>query len=156
MPRLPSYLQDMKVLVSLLAATIMATALSVPASANPLQSLEGKKRALLLFAKSRSDARLDKQVDLLRERRPGLSDRDLVVLVTAGNQDTALAIGYASLRRGTNRLLRETFKPQSSGLTVVLIGKDGLEKARWKTLVQPDEVFATIDSLPEKSGDVTN
>lgn len=121
---------------------------------NPLSAVKGEKRVLLLFAKSRSDASLDKQIDLLRERRPELRERDLVVLRSAGNEETRAAIGYVSLPPGAAVRLRAIYKPRRSGLTSVLIGKDGTEKARWERVVQPDELFELIDSMPMRRREI--
>ena len=119
-----------------------------PAAADPLAELQWKNRVLLLFAKSRSDASLDRQVDLLRDYRTELRDRDLIVLRTAGREETRAAIGYTDLGRGTARQLRQRFAPESSRLTVIVVGKDGQEKKRWNRLVQPDEIFPVIDAMP--------
>ena len=118
------------------------------AHADPLDRLRGEKRVLLLFSKSRSLSSLDRFVDLLRERRPDVEERDLVVLVTAGSDPTYSAIGYTSLPAGANRELRRRFLPQGSGLTAVLVGKDGGEKARYSGVVDPDAIFALIDTMP--------
>ena len=133
-----------------LVPTAIALLMSVsPAhAADPLAGLQGKSRPVLLFAKSRSDASLDKQIDLLRERRPDLSERDIVVFRTAGNEDTRSAIGYVDLPRGAAFELRRRFAPLRSGLTVVLVGKDGTEKARWERLVPPQDIFDLVDSMP--------
>ena len=141
-----SYLEGMK----FLAATAVTLLMSVNVShaADPLAGLQGKSRPVLLFAKSRSDASLDKQTDLLRERRPGLAERNIVVFRTAGNEDTRSAIGYIDLPRGAALELKRRFAPLRSGLTVILIGKDGTEKARWERLVPPQEIFDLVDSLP--------
>ena len=135
----------MKALLLALAVTLVPAA---PAAAAPLDGLRGEKRVLLLFSKSRSLSSLDRFVDLLRERRPDLEERDTVVLVTAGTDPTYSAIGYTSLPPGANRGLRRRFRPQGSGLTVVLVGKDGTEKARYGQSVDPDIIFDLIDSMP--------
>jgi hypothetical protein len=130
---------------------------SIPAmAADPLISLKGEKRPLLLFAKSRSFAPLDKQLDLLRSYRPDLKDRDMVVLSTTGNQETSSAIGYVSLNRGTARQLRRQYGPDAQGLTVVLVGKDGTEKARWHKLVEPQVIFDLIDSMPMRQDEINS
>ncbi|MEN0042042.1 MAG: DUF4174 domain-containing protein [Pseudomonadota bacterium] len=137
-----------QVIFALLAGFLMAVSTSGPAAANPLADLQWEKRVLLLFAKSRSDASLDRQVDVLRDFRFELEDRDLIVLRTAGSEETRAAIGYVDLRRGSARQLRRRYVPESSRLTVVLIGKDGQEKQRWNRLVQPEEIFEVIDAMP--------
>lgn len=138
----------MKNFLPLLFAASMGVLVSHPASAAPLDGLRGEKRPLLLFAKSRSDASFDKQVDLLRGVRPELQDRDMVVLRTTGSEETRAVIGYTPINRGTARLLKKQFEPASHGLTVILIGKDGTEKARWRRVVDPQEIFDLIDSMP--------
>ena len=124
------------------------------ALADPLAGLRGEKRVLLLFSKSRSLSTLDRFVDLLRERRPDLEERDMVVLVTAGSDPTYSAIGYTSLPSGANRDLRRRFEPQRSGLTVVLVGKDGTEKARFRSVVDPDAIFALVDAMPMRQREI--
>ncbi len=113
-----------------------------------LDRLKGDKRPLLLFSKSRSDAGLGKQIDLLRDFRPEMRARSVIVLHTSGNEETRAAIGYTSIDRGTARALRQRFAPEPRGLTVILVGKDGTEKARWQRIVSPDEIFKTIDAMP--------
>jgi len=144
--RFASYLEGMKAfLMSMLIITAMTGS---GMAADPLAGLQGKSWPVLLFARSRSDASLDKQVDLLRERRPDLSDRDIVVFRTTGNEDTRSAIGYVDLPRNAALELRRRFEPRRNGLTVILVGKDGTEKARWERVVAPQEVFDLIDSMP--------
>lgn len=119
------------------------------AQTGPLDGFLGKNRPLLMFAGSRSDASLDRQVDILRERRPDLRDRDMVVVQIAGTEEPRMAIGYADIPRGANRELRKRFDvTKRRGLTVILIGKDGTEKARWKQRVDPNVIFDIIDQMP--------
>ena len=142
-----SYLQRMKrvlFLIALLLAPMGGTAVA----ADSLDLLINEKRPILLFAKSRSFAGLDKQVDLLRSYRPDLEERDIVVLSTVGRQETVAAVGYVPLNRGTARQLMRRFKPDLKGLTVVLVGKDGTEKGRWNKAVDPQVIFDLIDSMP--------
>ena len=142
-----TYIMNMKCIITLFIAGLL-TLSPHAAMADSLSDMIGKKQPLLLFAKSRSYAGLDQQIDLLRQRRPDISERDMVVLVTPGGQATMAAIGYMSMPPGSNRDLRNRFQPSDSGLTVVLVGKDGGEKGRWSNLVQPDEIFKLIDSMP--------
>lgn len=120
-----------------------------------LRDLVDEKRLVLLFSRSKSDAVLDKQLGMLAERRPSLEDRDMVVLVTSGNRDTSAAIGYASLRAGTAIELRRFYEPASSGLTVILVGKDGTEKGRWQGAQDPQLLFDLVDTMPMRQGEVS-
>lgn len=123
-------------------------------AAQTLERLQWQKRPLLLFSKSRSSATLDRQVDLLRDFRPELDERNMIVLRTSGSEETRSAIGYTSVDRGTSRNLTTRFKPEGSGLTVILVGKDGEEKARWQRVVQPVEIFEIIDAMPMRKQEI--
>jgi len=70
------------------------------------------------------------------------------VLSTTAREETRSAIGYTGINRGTARELRKRFSPASRGLTVVLVGKDGEEKKRWQRVVEPQEIFDLIDTMP--------
>jgi hypothetical protein len=138
-----------------LAALVLAATLTVPSAlANPLVGLKGEKRVVLLFAKSRSDAGLDKQVELFRERRPALRGRDMLVIVVEGTQDAIPAIGYAPLPSGSGRDLRKMYEPAARGFTGILIGKDGTEKERWQSPAEPDRIFALVDAMPVRAREV--
>jgi hypothetical protein len=146
---LTSYLQAMKIVFLSIMTSVLLLAGQHALAADLLESMVGKKQPLLLFAKSRSFAPLDRQLDLLRDYRPDLSDRDMVVLRTVGSMETSAAIGYVSINSGAARLLHKRFSPDLAGLTVILIGKDGEEKARWLQVVEPQEIFDLIDTMPE-------
>ena len=150
-----SYIPIMKNLIfALLACCLSFSPTGSVFAADSLKALQWKKRPLLLFSKSRSDASLDKQVALLRELRPELRERDMIVLRTSGTEETRSVIGYTSINRGTARSLRRQFKPQERGLTVVLIGKDGEEKQCWNRVVDPQELFDLIDAMPMRKKEI--
>jgi len=147
----------MKTVLSTLAvlAAALLTPFGTPAmAADSITALIGKKRPILLFAKSRSFAGLDKQVDLLRDYRPDLQERDIIVLTTISNQETSAAVGYLPISRGTARQLKRRFEPDLKGLTVILVGKDGTEKARWNHAVEPQIIFDLIDSMPMRQDEM--
>ncbi|MEP1207036.1 MAG: DUF4174 domain-containing protein [Rhizobiaceae bacterium] len=139
------------VIISVLFLAVWSTGAM---AADPLKNLQWEKRPLLLFAKSRSFAPLDKQIDLLRSYRPDLEDRDMVVLSTTGRQETSAAIGYVSINRGTARELKKRFAPAPKGMTIILVGKDGQEKSRWQQIVEPQVIFDLIDSMPMRQDEV--
>ncbi len=124
-----------------------SVSLAAPAqAAGPLSGLVGKKRVVLLFAKSRSDASLDEQVARLAERRPEIEASAMVVLRTAGDNETLPIIGYASLPGGAARALIRRFQPATVGLTVIYVAKDGEEKGRWTQVVDPQAIFDLAES----------
>jgi hypothetical protein len=132
----------------LIAAACMALFAFPAQAADPLASLIGQKRVLLLFAKSRSDANLDRQLALLGDRRSDISDRKIVVLVVTSGREPMAVMGYASLPQGAGRALNQRFQPKEEGLTLVLIGLDGTEKGRWHNALDPQVLFDLIDAMP--------
>ena len=134
------------ILPAILASSAMLFA--SPATADILSPLLWKNRVLILFDASRSSAPLDRQIDMLRQRRSEMRERDLVAISNPGKSDTASVIGYVSIPQGANRELRARFKPTARGMTIILVGKDGNEKGRWQKLVQAGEIFELIDSMP--------
>lgn len=144
-----AYLQNMKqFLATALTALIPAALFFGAAHADPLVDLQWKKRVLVLFDQSRSSASLDRQIDRLRERRPDVDDRDLIVIVNAGNQRSLVAMGYAPLPASAALQLKRRLDPAPRGMTMVLIGKDGTEKQRWNRTIDPQEIFDIIDAMP--------
>lgn len=122
--------------------------------ADPLDSLAGRAPAILIFAKSRSDARVDRQLALLQERRAELEGRGAVAIVVLGDREAIAAIGYASLPAGAGVELRRIHAPSPRGMTVVLVARDGATVARWETVVAPDALFDALDALPGARSDV--
>ena len=126
-----------------------ASQMNSPAVAGPLAGQLGQKNAILLFAKSRSDASVDRQLSLFQERRPELDERDTVVITILGDRDAIAAVGYVTLPAGASRDLRKLHAPNPVGMTAVLVGKDGRELGRWSHIVKPDDLLDLIDSVPD-------
>lgn len=139
----------------LICLVVLFSTVAPALAAGALDTLVGKKNAVLLFAKSRSDASLDRQISMFSERRPDVTDNDIVVLLTTDNRDTMAVVGYASLPSGVGRKLIREYNPEGSGLTIILVGKDGMEKDRWSELVDPQEIFDLLEALPEEEVSTT-
>lgn len=142
------YNEFMRMFFRILLAAILSAAALPAQAAEPLASLTGKKRVLLLFSKSRSDAQLDRQLGLFNDQRSGFDERKTVVFTISGGREPMAFIGYASLPFGAGRDLQSKFSPAPQGLTVVLIGLDGTEKGRWQHPVDPQVLFDLIDTMP--------
>jgi hypothetical protein len=145
----------MKTFLGILLAALVSISAMPAKAAEPLASLTGKKRVLLLFSKSRSDAQLDRQMALLNDQRSGFDARKTVVFTVAGGRDPMAFIGYASLPFGAARDLQAQFSPAAQGMTVILVGLDGTEKGRWQHPVDPQVLFDLIDSMPMRQEEAT-
>ncbi len=125
------------------ALLVLAVAGSQAQVRDPLSSLAGRP-AILLFAKTRSDASMDRQLALLSEIRVELSQRKAVVIAVVLRRDAMTVMGYASFPAGSGNALFETFKPGGEGLTVVLLDGKQAELKRWEQTVTTDELLSLL------------
>lgn len=103
------------------------------ARASVLGEFAGNHRVLVVFF---ADCTQRETFERLWARATaGAAERDLVIL----RADAALR-REARLGEAANE--------------VVLIGKDGTEKARWKEPVAPEKVFALIDTMPMRRAEM--
>jgi hypothetical protein len=96
-----------------------------------LRHFQWKNRVLLLFTPSKTDAVLKKQTALVEAHSAGFEERDLIVFVVPDHAP-----------------LWERFQVDARTFTVVLIGKDGGEKFRQTSLLEPEKLFQIVDSMP--------
>ncbi|MGR3453563.1 DUF4174 domain-containing protein [Pseudooceanicola sp.] len=129
-----------------LAAATLARAADTPlftplaAETGDLDAYRWEKRPVLVFAPSPEDPTFRRQIDLLERARPGLRDRDIVVLTDAapgalGRLRTGLAL---------------------EGFAVLLVGKDGGVKLRDDAPVAPERLFALIDRMPMRQREMAD
>ncbi len=94
-----------------------------------LERYGDRNRVLLVFVPSAEDKNYLEQKRLLEDAESGLTERDLVVLITDSSDPLRADYGV-------------------SEFTVVLIGKDGTEKERFSEPVKPASLFSIIDQMP--------
>jgi len=95
-----------------------------------LKHFQWKNRILLLFAPA-GDERLKKQTNLIEASRAGFEERDLITLIIPEQSP-----------------LRTHFHIDNKAFTVILVGKDGTEKLRRQSVLDPEKLFRLIDSMP--------
>ena len=88
-------------------------------------------RQLLILKNEANQHLAERQLDLLQKAEPGVKERD--IKITVADREDALYKKYIA---------------DTSGFTVLLIGKDGSEKHRTNKLLTVDELFAIIDAMP--------
>lgn len=111
----------------------------------PLGPLQWDHRPVVVFAPSADDRRLVRQTALLTEAARSLRDRDMAVYLVADG--TVRAIRGPQLGADATAL-RSHYRAGQGHFTVILVGKDGGEKFRAERVVEPDELFALIDTMP--------
>lgn len=94
-------------------------------------------RQLLILKNEANQHLAERQLDLLEKAGPGVKERD--IKITVADREDALYKQYIA---------------DTSGFTVLLIGKDGTEKHRTNKLLAVDELFAIIDAMPMRKGEM--
>ena len=111
------------------------------ATAGPLDAYRWRSRVLVLSAPDSDDAALRAQRAALGPMRGGAAERDLVVLEAVGDGAAARALrAHLSLPAGEFR--------------AVLVGKDGGAKLTEAAPIPPQKLFATIDAMPMRRGEI--
>ena len=72
--------------------------------------------------------------------------RELRVVNLMGTRGGRIA--GRTLSSGQVKALREECGLSKSRWSIALVGKDGGVKARWRELIEPDEAFGRIDTMP--------
>lgn len=91
---------------------------------------------------------LNKQLDLLKNRKKELLERDLIVFQYANGKLVDID--------GNTESLNTKSVPYKDYNGLLLIGKDGGVKLKKKFLVPPDEIFELIDSMPMRRTEMKN
>jgi hypothetical protein len=110
------------------------------AAAGPdaLAGLLWKARPLVVVADQPTDPRFQKQIAGLEGRGRALEDYDIKLIAVTGES--------AALRR--------KLRLPAAGFAVALVGKDGGVKEAWRNPVDPDRIFALIDTMPMRRDEV--
>jgi hypothetical protein len=105
-----------------------------------------KHRIVLLFAPSERSPAYQQQMRQWNAHQADIRDRDLKLVEVLGTGESRAdqqPIAPTSAAR-----LRQQFGVTPESFAVVLIGKDGTEKQRNQSPVDPTALFRTIDAMP--------
>ncbi len=112
-----------------------------------------KDRVLLVFSPTEQDALYRDQITLFSNQSEGLLDRDLVlyeIFSSSGRYEN-----NTSLSKTEVNSLRKRFSISQSEVVVILVGKDGGEKARKvDEIFTTQELFALIDGMPMRRQEI--
>ena len=127
----------------MVAAAALAVSLTDAAAAAPLADLQGRKRVFLLFAPSQTTSLAQQSKDLLADK-PGLAERDLVVLTVLGKDEpTPVFVGIPAPRGASAGALRSAISRSPSRRLHRDPGRQG-----WRREVAPDAPDPPRRSLP--------
>jgi Domain of unknown function (DUF4174) len=131
-------------------ATLGALTL-IPGSALAMSDYQWKKRPLIVFSPSDSDARLIRQKAAINGQRTSFLDRDMVVVYVIGSSMTH-DLGPGPGMSGA--ALRSRFRASEGGFRVLLVGKDGGIKLDSPAPLTATDIFNEIDRMPMRRDEI--
>ena len=94
-------------------------------------------RQLLIFGSEIHSALVTKQKALLNNVKAGVVERDIKITVVPAASE-----------------LNKEYKIKPGTFIVILVGKDGSEKHRSDTVLQPQKLFTIIDAMPMRRSEM--
>ena len=122
--------------------------MSQPLQSADLSPYRWQNRLLLLFAPSPEDGAYGEQMRLLENETAALEDRDLLVFHLFGDSGGLEAAPPFTPSPEVTATLRERYDVAEDAFTVILVGKDGGEKERYRAPVAPETFYSAIDAMP--------
>ncbi len=119
---------------------------------DPLKKYQWKNRVLLVFTPDYEDARFKNQQEIITDNTNAIEERDLIVKIISLKSD----LEEKQFSKAEVLQLRENFSIGNSDYTVILIGKDGTVKLRINDVVQANQLFSLIDSMPMRKEEMKN
>lgn len=120
-------------------------------SAAAMSDYQWKKRPIVVFSPSESDARFVRQKAIISGARTNFLDRDVVVVyVNGGTVNHELGAGPGM----SAAALRSRFRASEGAFRVLLIGKDGGIKLDSPSPLAASDLFAEIDRMPMRRDEI--
>ena len=125
--------------------SLLATVGSLAQADSILEPHRWQDRILLVYASDHHDESLMKTNGMIAANASGFAERDLVVATVLATEGR---LGDRPLSEEERLELRRRYHVEPDGFTVILVGKDGGEKLRWRRPPDAAELFELIDSMP--------
>jgi hypothetical protein len=106
-----------------------------------------EKRVLIIF--SQDPSFIDEQKMLLNNVISGLLERDMILFGFSEEQPP-----YSTEQSINLEIIQKKLSIDDN--TIVLLGKDGYVKAKWRRTVDPQTIFKIIDSMPMRQSEMRN
>jgi hypothetical protein len=108
---------------------------------------EERSRLLLIFAPGEDNKNLANEYQQLQQDTAEVNSEDVDVVYVIG--DKTVKLPPPDLKTVTAESLRKRYHVDTDGFRVVLVGKDGWEKARWSTPTDPHLILARAPDMPQ-------
>ncbi|MDM9647478.1 DUF4174 domain-containing protein [Rhizobium sp. S163] len=115
-----------------------------------LTQFRWESRVVVIFP-DKDNARTARQENQLMADRPGVEERDVVVLKVAG--DTVRPLFGAVEDLDAKALARDLAAPPAGEFMTFLVGKDGTVKLTIGEPISAAELFTIIDAMPMRSAE---
>lgn len=132
-------------------AVAIATVTVATPAAQAMSDYQWKKRPIVVFAPSDSDARLIRQKSIINGARTGFLDREVVVVYVTGTSMTH-DLGAGPGMSGS--ALRSRFRASEGAFRVLLVGKDGGIKLDSPAPLAASDIFGEIDRMPMRRDEI--
>jgi hypothetical protein len=116
-----------------------------------LANLRWKQRVLVLFASTRDDSRLRRQLEDVRATQAAFDDRDMELVVVLKDSGSHAA---GTLTPQEASRLRATLRVRPDAFAVLLVGKDGTTKRTADRPVPMQELYTLIDAMPMRRAEM--
>ena len=114
-----------------------------------LHDLQWEKRVIVIFADP-AGSKSERQLQAFKADKDALRQRDLAIFTVDGN-DVRPEFGSDVVPQA--HTLRKELGCVPGTFALVLVGKDGHVKSRFNDVVDPDVLFAEIDSMPMRQAE---
>jgi hypothetical protein len=128
-----------------LSAALLASRIAVAQDQDHEKEPE-RGRMLLVFAPNEESKQLVAEYDELQRDLGALGNEDVDVVYVIGDHMVKLPPPDAKTESAEN--LRKHYHIDATGFRVVLVGKDGWEKARWNEPVTTDKILSRAPDMP--------
>ncbi|MDZ7692530.1 MAG: DUF4174 domain-containing protein [Balneolaceae bacterium] len=119
-----------------------------------LDDYQWKNRLLLIFAETESENSYKNQLNEFQDQQAGFDDRNLKVFHLFKNDQS---FGdEKSISNSKTIELFDRFEVLDHAFVVILIGKDGTEKLRTKSVLNTDKLFSVVDAMPMRQQEMRN
>jgi len=107
---------------------------------------EERSRVLFVFAPSEDSKPLNVEYEALQQDNGEVNADDVDIVYVIG--DRTVKLPPPDARTETAENLRKRYHVDATGFRVVLIGKDGWEKARWSEPTDPHTILSRAADMP--------
>lgn len=108
---------------------------------------EERSRLLLVFAPTEDNKNLVNEYQLLQQDTAEVNSEDVDVVYVIG--DKTVKLPPPDMKTVTAESLRKHYHVDETGFRVVLVGKDGWEKARWSEATDPHLILVRAADMPK-------